>query len=174
MPDTEHQIQIAGPSDAPALAKFARRTFLDAFAAQNAPEFIDRYVDEAFSQQAVRTELAQSANTFLFIRNADALQAYMKLRTGPAPECVSGRQPVEVHRLYVDKRSAPPGLGTTLMNAGLEHAHQTGSDVAWLGVWSENEGALRFYRRLGFERVGQQDFMMGSERQIDWILQREY
>ncbi|HQP21612.1 MAG TPA: hypothetical protein PLG07_14995, partial [Phenylobacterium sp.] len=42
----------------------------------------------------------------------------------------------------------------------------------WIGVWSENHGAQRFYGRQGFEKVGEYGFKVGSVVDREFILKR--
>jgi mycothiol synthase len=68
--------------------------------------------------------------------------------TGPeaAPEPIG-----EVYVLGVDPRSPIRGLGGPLTAAGLNHLHSRGLSTAMLYVESDNEPALKLYRRFGFE-----------------------
>ena len=43
----------------------------------------------------------------------------------------------------------------------------------WIGVWSENLGAQRFYERHGFHRVGEYEFPVGRVLDLEFILCRE-
>mgnify|MGYP001551852877 CR=1 FL=1 len=42
----------------------------------------------------------------------------------------------------------------------------------WLGVWSENFGAQRFYARYGFEKAGEYLFPVGDTNDLEFILRR--
>ena len=42
----------------------------------------------------------------------------------------------------------------------------------FLGVWEHNPRAQAFYRKWGFERVGEHVFQMGDDPQIDWWMVR--
>ena len=42
----------------------------------------------------------------------------------------------------------------------------------WIGVWSENHKARRFYGRYGFEKCGEYDFAVGETRDHEFILMR--
>jgi len=44
--------------------------------------------------------------------------------------------------------------------------------VLWLGVWERNARAIAFYRKQGFEVVGEQEFMLGADRQRDLVMAR--
>jgi ribosomal protein S18 acetylase RimI-like enzyme len=42
-----------------------------------------------------------------------------------------------------------------------------------LGVWENNVRATKFYEKFGFERVGEHEFWLGNECQLDYIFGRE-
>jgi ribosomal protein S18 acetylase RimI-like enzyme len=42
----------------------------------------------------------------------------------------------------------------------------------WLGVWEKNEHAIKFYEKWGFTIVGPRVFVLGSDVQNDFIMQR--
>jgi ribosomal protein S18 acetylase RimI-like enzyme len=50
-------------------------------------------------------------------------------------------------------------------------AKSEGFTTLWLGVWEHNDRAIEFYKRQGFVDVGQHDFWLGKDRQIDRIMQ---
>ncbi len=52
----------------------------------------------------------------------------------------------------VDPRSPVRGLGRPLTAVGLNHLQGRGLDTVMLYVESDNEPALKLYRRFGFER----------------------
>ena len=57
-----------------------------------------------------------------------------------------------------------------MMEACLETAVARGYDVIWLGVWEQNLRALAFYRKYGFEVVGNHVFQFGTDAQTDLIM----
>ena len=42
----------------------------------------------------------------------------------------------------------------------------------WIGVWSENYGAQRLYRRFGFDKAGEYEFVVGETRDREFIFRR--
>ena len=77
----------------------------------------------------------------------------------------------EIKRLYVLAAHHNAGWGRALMDQAM--AWLTARTARqWLGVWSENLGAQRFYARYGFERVGQYEFPVGQARDLEYILRR--
>jgi len=128
----------------------------------------------AFSPAVVHAELAYEANTFLlaFIGDAKQPAGYAKLRTGTTNQGVTGPDPVELQRLYVDRHAIGHGIGAALMQACIDAARSAGQRTLRLGVWEHNLRAISFYQRWGFETVGEHVFRLGSDDQRDLIMVR--
>jgi ribosomal protein S18 acetylase RimI-like enzyme len=167
-------IRTATPADAEPLAALAGRTFRYTFADDNSPDDIEVYVRDSFSLDRVRAELADDVNTFLlaFMDGEVRPDGYAKLRTGTTDPSVTGPDPVELQRLYVDRSAIGHGVGAALMRASLDAARSAGHRTLWLGVWERNARAISFYERWQFERVGDHVFRLGSDHQTDLIMAR--
>lgn len=158
--------------DAAALADFARRIFIETFAADNDPADFQRYLDEAFGVPQQTAELT-SPHVRVLLGEADgALVAYALLRDDRRAACITGRAPLELQRFYVDRRLHGTGAAGSLMAAVLQTAREQNADTLWLGVWDRNARAIAFYRKHGFRDIGEQTFMMGSDRQTDRVMAR--
>ena len=168
------RIRLATTADAEPLAALAERTFQDTFADDNAVGDMEAYVRDSFSLDQVRAELADDTNTFLlaFVDDVERPTGYAKLRTGTADPSVTGPDPVELERLYVDRSAIGHGVGAALMRASLNAARSAGHRTLWLGVWEQNARAISFYERWAFETVGDHVFRLGSDDQTDLIMER--
>jgi len=171
---SQPQIRTPTPADAEPLAALAERTFRDTFAKDNAAEDLEEYVRAAFTLDRIRAELADDTNTFLlaFGESAGRPLGYAKLRTGRADPSVTGPDPVELERIYVDRSALGSGIGAALMRATLDAARSAGHRTLWLGVWERNARAIRFYEKWGFSTVGDHVFRLGSDDQRDLIMER--
>ena len=167
-------IRTATLADAEPLAALAERTFRDTFADDNSIGDMEAYVRDSFSLDRVRAELADDVNTFLlaFLDGKQHPDGYAKLRTGTTDPSVTGPDPVELQRLYVDRSAIKHGVGAALMRASLDTARSAGHRTLWLGVWERNARAISFYERWQFERVGDHLFRLGSDHQTDLIMAR--
>ena len=164
-------IRRAVPNDAARLAELARRTFVDTFAEFNTPENMALYVDKAFTESQILEELQDSNSTFIWAEQTGIPAGYAKLRRGTVRTCINGPKPVELERMYAERDRIGAGVGKTLLHMAIKVAKSEGFQTMWLGVWEFNERAIEFYRRQGFTDVGEQDFMLGKERQTDLIMQ---
>ena len=167
-------IRTAHTGDIDTLAALAARTFQDAFARDNAPDDIQSYIRESFSTERLRSELTNPRNLFLlaYLAEAGPPHGYAKLRTGTTDASVKGPGPIELHRIYVDRSAVGRGVGAALMQASFDTARRGGHKTLWLGVWERNERAISFYKRWGFEVVGDHVFRLGSDDQTDLIMER--
>lgn len=171
---TRPHIRPATPDDLPALAVLAERTFRQAFGDANDPADFEAYAREAFSKDRLAKELADAMNTFVVVPGEidGELSAYAKVRRASTESCCRGQDPIELERIYVDQARIGRGVGALLMEHCLELAAREGHDSVWLGVWERNERAIAFYRRWGFEVVGEHDFQLGSDLQRDLVMER--
>lgn len=169
-------IRLATPDDALALAAAGSAFFRDTFGPANRPEDMEHYLTHAFSEARQRAELTESGARILLAIGSDGqIVGYVHLRLGAAPPATSsapaGRS-AEIARLYAGRQWHGRGLGAALMEAALVTAAQWGAELIWLGVWERNARAIAFYAKHGFVDVGEQEFLLGSDRQRDRVMAR--
>ena len=110
-------ITQASAMDTTLLADIGARTFSDAFATANDPTDMDQYLAENFSPANLARELSQPGSCFLLAFLNQRAIGYAKLRTGKIPKCVTGPNPVELERIYVEHDQKGIGAGAALMRA---------------------------------------------------------
>jgi diamine N-acetyltransferase len=159
-------------TDASALAELAARTFRETFAADNRPEEVALHITQAYGPAQQGSELVDATITTLLVDADGQLAGYAQLRSGPAPECVTGALPLELWRFYIAQPWHGRGVAQALMQRVEVEARQRGGRTLWLGVWERNERAQAFYRKCGFADVGSHVFMVGTDPQTDRLLVR--
>lgn len=165
-------IRAATATDAAALAAFAERVFDEVFSPGNDEGDMASYMTEAFGPRQQRAEIAELGAIVLIAEDAaGAFAGYLHITASAAPACVTAPA-VELKRLYVDPRRHSRGLGKRLLDEGIARARAAGAPRLWLGVWEHNVRAQKFYQREGFTRAGEHVFLLGSDPQTDWIMQR--
>ena len=170
-------IRTATIADAERLSRFAATTFRETFADENSPDDMARYLAEAFSPERQAAEIADPMGTVLLAERHEPpgdtdLLGYVHLVSGTAPAAVQGPSALELKRLYVARAFHGQGIAHSLMDAALDAARARGAKTLWLGVWERNSRALGFYYKYGFTRVGEHTFVLGDDRQTDWVLAR--
>lgn len=165
-------IRRGTPDDTSALAAFAERTFVETFGPDNTPEDLAAHVAKAFGIAQQSHELRDPNMITLLGESGRTLVAFAQLRRGANPPCVTGPDPIELLRFYVDRPWHGRGIAQSLMRAVEDTARQTGARTLWLGVWERNPRAIAFYAKCGFTDIGEQEFSVGSDRQTDRVMAR--
>ena len=169
---TEITIRRAGPADAPVLADLAATTFSETFAHLYDPADLAAFLLEAYAVEAMAADLADPAKALWLVEAGGEAVGYAQCGPCelPHPEVTSSCR--ELKRFYLRKAFQNGGLGGRLFSETLDWMEDGEPRDLWIGVWSENHGAQRFYRRAGFEKVGEYGFNVGSTTDLEFILRR--
>jgi ribosomal protein S18 acetylase RimI-like enzyme len=164
------RVDDATAADAALLAELGARTFHESFAADNDPEDMRRHLESQFAPSIQLAEIGNPALDTLLVRDAQgAVVAFAQVRSGKKTNGVPAGS-IELWRFYVDKPWHGLGIAHLLMDAAKARGRRRGATTMWLGVWERNARAQAFYRKHGFQKVGSQVFVVGSDPQTDDVL----
>ncbi|MDO9474628.1 MAG: GNAT family N-acetyltransferase [Caulobacter sp.] len=165
-------IRRATPADAEALSRIGAETFTETFSHLYPPEDLAAFLDAAYTVETSRRDL-EDPDKAVWLVEADGAVVGHAL-AGPCDLPHEAVTPAcgELKRLYVLKAFQGGGTGSRLLAETLTWLERDGPRRLWIGVWSENFGAQRLYGRLGFEKVGEYDFIVGETRDREFILRR--
>lgn len=167
-----YAIRRATVADAGTLSALAAATFVEAFGHLYEAEDLQAFLDDAYAvdKQAV---ILGHADYGVWLLEHDGV-AVGHVAAGPCglphPEVHLGD--VEIKRLYVLAAHQGGGRGGQMFDTAEQWLMRNGPRTLWVGVWSENVGAQRFYARRGLEQVGTYEFPVGRVRDLEYILRR--
>lgn len=166
------RLRRAGPDDADTLAALSAATFSQTFGHLYRPRDLSAFLHQAFAVERQREHLVDPQQAVWLLE--DGGRAVGLAVAGPCrlPHAEVAPGDGELRRLYLLASHQGRGHGGRLMQAAMDWLLRAGPRTLWLGVWSENHGAQRFYRRWGFERVGEYLFEVGQARDREFILRR--
>ena len=166
-------IRRATLADAAVARDLTVRNFTETFGHLYPPQDLSDFLGNTYSLDAHRRVLADADHAlWLLEHDGDAIGHALAGPCGlPHPQVVSGDR--ELKRLYVLARAHNHGLGARLFETVLAWMLHDGPRPLWIGVWSQNLGAQRFYARYGFAKVGEYEFPVGKTRDHEFILRRE-
>ena len=166
------RIRRATPEDATTLASLAARTFTETFGHLYPPDDLAAFLGESYSVERQRIILSQADYAVWLLEDEGGAVGHAA--AGPCglphPDVAPGDG--EIKRLYLLRGHQSAGHGGRLMDAAMAWLLRGGPRTLWVGVWSENAGAQRFYARRGFDRVGEYLFPVGQVRDLEFILRR--
>src|SRR5688572_13099673 len=168
------QIRRAVPADAPTLSVLGACTFVEAFGHLYSPADLQAFLEESHSPQVYAALLA-NPDYALWLAHDAAGQAIGYALAGPSALPHADVQPGdgELKRLYLLGSAQGTGTGTRMFEQALAWLERDGPRRLWISVWSENHGAQRFYGRYGFEKAGEYEFIVGQQRDHEFIFRRD-
>ena len=166
-------IRRATVDDAATLSSLAARTFTETFGHLYPPEDLASFLDDAYPPEKQAVILAHQDYAVWLLEDNDGT-AVGHAAAGPCglPHPDVARGDGELKRLYVLASHQNGGCGGQLFAEAERWLLRNGPRTLWVGVWSENFGAQRFYGRHGFTKVGTYEFPVGRVRDLEFILRR--
>lgn len=165
-------IRLAGPADAEALSAIGTATFTETFAHLYPPKDLQVFLGEAYGLERTRADLAHPQKASWLVEDGGEVVGYATAGLCELPHPDVGPRAFELKRFYMLKGRQNGGVGGRLWTVVLDWMLAQDPEDLWIGVWSENHGAQRFYARHGFEKVGEYGFRVGETVDHEFILRR--
>ncbi len=157
-------------SDAAALADFQRETFLATFGHLYSEADKAAYLAATYGARLQAAEIMDAATWHRLAFVGARMIGFAKAGAFKLPMEPEGSSVRELHRLYVTEDAKGAGVAAALMDWAMARARAEGADAMYLGVYQHNIRAQRFYRRHGFEIVGEYFFNVGQARDPEFIM----
>ena len=165
-------LRPAAPEDAETLAVLARDTFRETFT-HYPEEDREAHLAEHYTP-AIFTGYITDPDTRLWLAEAEGKPvSYVKFGAYKLPFVPTEIPVIELHRIYVFSAWKGYKIGAALMDKLWEYAGERQAKAVYLGVWEHNVKAQYFYRRYGFEKVGEYDYPpVGRTLDREWIMRK--
>lgn len=173
---SEPTLRPARPDDAAPLADLAyatfRETFLEGFAIPYPPGDLARFVAQTYDPPALAQKLADPQQATWVVEREGVMLAYANAGPCALPHPDARPEHAQLNRLYALSAAQGRGLGRRLMDVAMDWMETERPGPAWLGVWSGNLKAQRFYEAYGFRKVGDYQFPVGEWLDDEFIMRR--
>ncbi|MGG6461853.1 GNAT family N-acetyltransferase [Solilutibacter silvestris] len=166
-------IRRASAADAETLSALSRDTFDDTFGHCYTADDLQHYLDTTYDPARYAAQLDELGCAAWLLEDEGRAVGYVM--AGPCKLPHADVQPgdMELMRLYVRRGLQNGGHGARLFAQAMDWIAANGPKSCWLGVWSENPGAQRFYQRHGFDKVGEYLYEVGTARDLEFIFRRD-
>lgn len=157
-------VRLATTEDAAFIALLGRVTFTEAFGHLFRDHGdLREYYRKTFSVQKIRKSLQKEKNVY-WLALADGLPVgYAKLKLQSPTPFLEMERVCQLQKIYVLQDFLSLKIGLTLQTALLDKARAATCENIWLSVYKENERAIQFYLKNGFEKIGDHGFSIGKE-----------
>lgn len=165
-------IRRAVCADAPVLAQLGARTFVETFGHLYTAADLQAFLHDSHSEAAYARALAEpETGVWIAERNGRAI-GYAQAGRCKLPHPDVGEGDGELKRLYLLAGEQNGGVGGRLFDTAVRWLERDGPRTLWISVWSENFGAQRFYARHGFAFAGEYEFLVGEQRDREFMYRR--
>lgn len=160
----------AAPADCDRLAALMRETFCTTFAHLYRPEDLEAFLAASYTPAQQYAEIIDPDVETRLAFEQDRAVGYAQIGPFKLPCDPGPGHALELYRLYLLPEAQGTGVAPALMDWALARMRERGATRAFLGVWSENFRAQKFYARYGFLKVGAYQFPVGEALDDEFIL----
>lgn len=147
-------IRKANQKDAEMLSKLGRKTFLEAHERSAPADVLAIYMQQKNSVEILIKELADPLIHYYILEYEGQPVGYSKIIFNYPCESVSEKNITKLDRIYLLEALNGKGLGFKLYQFNVELAKKNDQIGMWLYTWTENQKAIQFYSKVGFNIVG--------------------
>jgi diamine N-acetyltransferase len=156
--------------DASALAAVGRDSFVGAFGHLYSQADLAAFLDASYSVATLRAELGNPRRVFRVVEQDGQMVGFCKIGLDMGFDIDLGaRRGMELKQLYLLGSQTGGGTGSALIAWAIAEGRTRDYDDIILSVWSGNAAGQRFYRRHGFEKVGDTFFMVGNHKDDEYL-----
>ena len=152
----------ATQSDFKLLADIGRQTFIESHGHSASEVDVGEYITNTYSYSQCKEELADADNIFHFIYYDGRPAGYSKIIFNSPHDNIKVQNITKLQRIFLLKEFYAQKLGSQLFNFNVDLSKANNQTGIWLFVWKENNRAINFYKKSGFEIVGSYDFKISA------------
>jgi ribosomal protein S18 acetylase RimI-like enzyme len=162
-------VRPATLADAALLAEIGASTFYETFRPYNSEEDMQTYISKTYNVPLIQQNLQNEQIHYALAIEEGIVVGYIKLLLN-APHIKLSGKTIELEKIYVQHSHHGTGAGHKLMQYTIEYSKHHQFTTLFLGVWKENERAVNFYRKTGFEVFDTRMFPLGSRMCEDYMM----
>ncbi|MEM6415576.1 MAG: GNAT family N-acetyltransferase [Pseudomonadota bacterium] len=166
------RIRRANSRDAHKLSDIGTLTFTQTFGALYSTKNLTTFLKQKHTPKYFQT-LLNDPNCAAWLVENDGLRVTGYAVAGPTilPIPNVPVQSGELIHIYIRSGAQRMGLGAQLIEVVLSWMHANFEHL-YVGVFSENFGAQRFYQRYGFQKIHEYTYMVGDHADAEWIMKQ--
>ena len=155
-------IRRATPNDFKILTDLGRQTFIESHGHSASKADIDFYLNEKYTYKIFQEELDNDNNIYHIIYFEGQPIGFSKIVFNSPTPNIPMATITKLERLYLLKEFYKLKKGQELFDFNVELSKSNNQTGIWLFVWKENERAVNFYIKNGFQIIGSHDFQISA------------
>lgn len=148
--------------DVDLITTIGKQSFLETHGHAAPAKDIDDFTQKTYNSKSIAKEFEDRNVKYHIIYFNDKAAGYSKIELSTPIESISDLSVTKLDRFYLLKEYYGKGLGSKLLDASTQLSKENEQNGMWLYVWVENQRALHFYKKAGFNIVGEYDFKVSE------------
>lgn len=159
--------------EAAALATLSRNAFTEAFGHLYRSEDLSAFLASAYDEAALAQRIDCPRHKIRVADDGGRLVGYCTLAFDIGLDYDPGdKRVMELKQLYIMASHHGVGVAQSMMDWAIDVARAQAMDAIILSVWSGNARGQRFYKRNGFDWIADTYFMVGNQRDDEYLYLR--
>jgi ribosomal protein S18 acetylase RimI-like enzyme len=153
------------------LSALATLTFYESYSEANTSDDLLKYTYKSFNIIYLQENISSDLSSTFIIWLDKMPIGYCKLNWNTMPEniVINSEKVAEIQRIYILNQHQKSGIGTSFFEHIRTIIKQKNKNFVWLGVWKNNEKAIRFYTKMKMNVIGNRQFKLGEAVYDDYI-----
>jgi len=161
------EIVEAKSQDFSAVKEIAYKTWPDTYGTILTKQQLDYMLDLFYSEEALRKNASEKGHLFFLAKDHDLAVAFVSIEHNYQQQSIT-----RIHKIYILPETQGQGIGKLLIEKVEFLANEAKSEKLSLNV-NRHNAALFFYKKNGFEIVGEEDIPLGHGYLMeDYIMEK--
>lgn len=149
-------IRLATASDFSLIQRMAHETWPDTFSNILSKEQISYMLEMMYSSASLKEQIENRSHQFLIASEGNESLGFASFELH-----YKGVEKTKIHKIYILPTAQHKGVGKCLVNKIIDIAKDNRDTALSLNVNRDNL-AFQFYKKMGFEKVGEEDIDIGN------------
>ncbi|WWC87265.1 uncharacterized protein L201_002153 [Kwoniella dendrophila CBS 6074] len=175
-----HTFRIGCPSDSLIISELLREVFTQTFSFDLTQEDLDDYLNTTLTNEQIKSDIEDPNSIWILALSSasgkeeeEELLGIIQLKFNSFKDCLTlNENPIELHRIYLSTKTHGKGLSQSILSYTQNLAISKGYKSIWLGVYSKHPQGIKFYEKSGFVKCGERIFVVGEDKQVDWVMEK--
>ena len=152
----------ADKSHAHLLSEIAGLTFIESHGHSAKREDINNFITQKYNPDTFISELINKKNNYYLVYYQNRLAGFSNIIYNFPYADSKVEDIAKLERIYILKEFYDLKLGYNLFEFNRNLARTNNQKGIWLFVWKGNERAIKFYKKNGFEVIGNFDYKISE------------
>ncbi|WP_179350030.1 GNAT family N-acetyltransferase [Winogradskyella pacifica] len=144
------------------IAKLGQQTFSESHGHSASKEDINNFILRTYNTEAIHKEFENKQINYHLIYFNKTIAGFSKIELQCPNMNISDKNITKLDRIYLLEAFQGKQLGVKLLDFNIALSKKQHQNGIWLVVWTENQKAIKFYTKMGFEIAGAYDFQISE------------